>query len=116
ARQVHDLAIGLRGEDIAIVDRILDRQRAQADRGDHPSLALCYGSWFGETAIERWGAQWVGLHEPHPPRLSVDGFLCSPIEAVAARLHDSAVPLAQRWQELTAWIASRRQSLRDAAA
>lgn len=115
ARQVHDLAIGLRGEDIPLVDRILDRHRAQADRADDQSLSLCYGSWFGETAIEQWGARWVGLHEPHPPRLSVDGFLCSPIEAVAARLHGGAVPLAQRWQELTQWIANQRRAVRDAA-
>ncbi len=116
ARQVHDLTLGLCSEDITLVDHILDLHRAQVDRGNDQSLALCYGSWFGETVIAQWGAQWVGLHEPHPPRLSVDGFLCSPIEAVAARLHDGAVRLAQRWQELADWIASRRQSVCDAAA
>jgi SAM-dependent methyltransferase len=116
ARQVHDLAIGLRSEDMAIVDRILDRQREHHDHTDDQLLALCYGSWFGETAVEQWGAHWVGLHEPHPPRLSVDGFLCSPVEAVAARLQGDATPLAQRWQELTQWIANRRQSACNAAA
>jgi len=115
ARQVHALTLRLQVEDLAIVDRILDHHRVQADRSDDHALALCYGSWFGETALKHWGAQWVGLHEPQPPRLSVDGFLCSPIEAVAARLHADGVPLGQRWQALNAWVTSRHQAVCDAA-
>jgi len=98
---------------VATVDRILDRIRdrirdgndVQGRSADLASLALCYGSWLGETACRHLPAAWVGLHEPHPPRLEVVGVLCSPIDAVARRLAEPGEPaLAARWQEMLRWV------------
>jgi SAM-dependent methyltransferase len=104
ARQKHDLPLDLSPQGIAVVDTVLDRERQFGDADDFGSLALCYGSWLGEVGVRRFGACWAGMHEPHPPRLSIGGVLCSPIDAVARRLQDASEPrLSDRWHELQAW-------------
>jgi SAM-dependent methyltransferase len=106
AQQQHGLPLDFSPPGVATVDRILDDQRDRGDAVEFDSLALCYGSWLGEVAVLHFAAQWVGMHEPHPPRLQVAGVLCSPIEAVARRLRNAAEPpLSHRLQEMHAWIA-----------
>lgn len=113
AAEQHGETLTADAESITTVDRILDRSRDQMrDRNDRPgqslepdSLALCYGSWLGELACRQLSAAWVGLHEPHPPRLEVAGVLCSPIDAVARRLTKPEEPaLVTRWQEMRRWV------------
>ncbi|MCL4204306.1 MAG: methyltransferase domain-containing protein [Pirellulaceae bacterium] len=106
AQQRHGLTLEITPLGVPAAERILDAQRERGDAAEFDSLALCYGSWLGEVAVQHFAAQWVGMHEPHPPRLQVAGVLCSPIEAVARRLQSSAEPpLGRRLQELAAWVA-----------
>lgn len=87
ARREHGLEIGT--ENVEIADRAL---RAEVRDGPLENLAACYGAWLGRIAVRRWGAQWVGLSEPVPPRLLIGGVLASPVDAVRRRLQDPAAP------------------------
>lgn len=105
AQQRHGIQLSSDAAGVAAVDQVLDRERDEGDPQEHPSLALCYGSWLGEYAAHRYGAQWVGMHEPEPPRLQVAGVVCSPIDAVARRLEsETAPPLTQRMAEMDDWV------------
>lgn len=76
------------------VDRILDRER-QANRADQlAAVQLCYGFWFGAYLAQRLpAAKWVGLHEPIPPRLVLDGQFYSPVDAVGRRVRSDKFPM-----------------------
>lgn len=105
AQERHGLTLEYSRQGVAVVDQVLDDERAHGDGQDLDPLALCYGSWLGELAVEQLSAQWVGMYEPHPPRLQVAGVLCSPIEAVARRLKSvSEPPLIHRLQEMLSWV------------
>lgn len=107
AQQRHGLQLSWDAAGLGAVDQILDRERTQGDLQERGALALCYGCWLGEFAAKEYGAQWIGMHEPEPPRLQVAGVICSPIDAVARRLENAAAPpLAQRMAEMQNWVAS----------
>jgi SAM-dependent methyltransferase len=107
AERHHGFSLRWSPQDISLVDQILDRHRVGQSIDDAQAFVLCYGSWLGELAVDCWGATWIGMHEPHPPRLLVRGYPCSPIEAVAARLVDqTAASLESRWRQLETWTAA----------
>ncbi len=88
ADQRHGLA--LTDDGLARIDQILDREREQGDPGERESVALCYGAWIGQHLVMRHHAVWVGLYEPVPPRVRLQGVCYSPIDAVRRRLVDPA--------------------------
>ncbi|MCH5373350.1 MAG: class I SAM-dependent methyltransferase [Planctomycetes bacterium] len=107
AADVH--GIELTAHALASVDTILDRERTDGDADHRESLALCYGCWLGQLAIRRFGATWVGLHESIAPRLSVNGVICSPIDAIRRRLLDGRAPTVEQLvNQLETW--SRRMT------
>lgn len=67
------------------MDRLL---REQPD----PRLADLAGAWLGRQAVRRFGARWIGLHEPLPPRVELRGVVFSPIDAVRRRQLDPQAP------------------------
>lgn len=86
------------------LDRILDREREKHELERHNSIALCYGAWLGQRAVQFANGEWIGLHEPTPPRVCVFGVVCSPIDAVKRRLvSDSAPTLATLIEPLKRW-------------
>ncbi len=91
--------------DLEAADRILDAESGSADAERAESLAACYGAWLGRLAVRRWGARWIGLHEPVPPRLRVGTAVVSPVDAVRRRLRDRGAPrlseIARRFEE---WV------------
>lgn len=82
-------AIGHEQLSLALVDRILDNERATLDASELESLVLCYGAWFGDYLVRRFEGCWVGLDEPTPPRICIDRVRYSPMDAVRRRLVDS---------------------------
>ena len=94
AADVHRLY--LQADSLSLVDQILDRERARTDLNYQQSLALCYGGWLGQFAVDHFGAKWIGLHEPVAPRLLLAGFVCSPIDAVRRRLMSDQAPSMQQ--------------------
>ena len=97
-------SIDLSLQSTPVVDKILDRLRAEGIADQAEPLSVCYGSWLGEVVINHFSAEWIGLSEPTPPRLCVAGRMVSPIEAVARRLMDvSESNLATRVSEIQQW-------------
>jgi 2-polyprenyl-3-methyl-5-hydroxy-6-metoxy-1,4-benzoquinol methylase len=90
AREHHGVQLDL--ESIALLDRILDDERSIGDLSSLESLVLCYGAWVGQYLIRNRDGQWVGLHEPTPPRVSIAGIRYSPMDAVRRRLVDPKNP------------------------
>lgn len=89
------------------LDRILDGEREKNDPELHSSIALCYGAWLGQWAIQFADGEWVGFHEPTPPRICVHGVMCSPIDAIQRRLVSDQAPAVEslieqlkRWSQL----------------
>jgi SAM-dependent methyltransferase len=75
------------------LDSVETADRVLASASGHvESLAASYGAWLGRLAVRRFGARWVGLAEPVPPRLLVGGVPSSPIDAVRRRLQDPKAP------------------------
>ena len=99
ASSQHSLVLDPQGLDI--VDRILDIERSKGDIEHQQALTLCYGAWLGEWAVNHCGGCWVGLFEPTPPRIVVNGVPTSPIEAVERRLANDQSPsirvLVEQW-------------------
>lgn len=93
-----------------IVDMILDVERSRGSSEDRQSIILCYGAWLGEWAVNHVKGQWVGLAEPTPPRILVNGVLTSPMDAVERRLLSDRSPsmelLVEQWQT---WYESSQQ-------
>jgi SAM-dependent methyltransferase len=68
------------------VDVILDRERDLGQANDQAALVACYGAWFGTYIASIYQAEWVGMAEPTPPRISIAHRLYSPFDAVEQRL------------------------------
>ncbi len=90
ARERHGIQLNL--ESIALVDQILDHERSTLDPLELESLVLCYGAWLGQYLIRNREGQWVGLNEPTPPRILIDGVRYSPLDTVRRRLVDPQAP------------------------
>lgn len=90
ARERHQIT--LQRGDWDQVDLILSREREAGATEERESLSLCYGAWLGESLISAVAAEWVGLHEPIPPRVRISGICYSPIDAVQRRLTSSLFP------------------------
>lgn len=90
AAEKYGLALG--PESLADVDRILLTEARDADPDVRKTLVVAFGAWLGEWCGWRWKAQWVGLFEPAPPRVLIQGIPFSPIDAVRRRLLDPASP------------------------
>jgi 2-polyprenyl-3-methyl-5-hydroxy-6-metoxy-1,4-benzoquinol methylase len=97
ARERH--AIDFEKLSLILVDRILDSERSSLDVSELESLVLCYGAWFGEHLVQRFEGCWVGLHEPTPPRIRINGVRYSPMDAVRRRLTDSQTPTLAKLTE-----------------
>ncbi len=84
-----------------MVDRILDVERSRGTAENLQALTLCYGAWLGQWAVSNIGGRWVGLSEPTPPRIAVNGVLTSPMDAVERRLTNdqsaSMQSLVEQW-------------------
>ncbi len=76
------------------IDSVLDRERMSGSTQDHEAIVLCYGAWLGEALVSR-GGEWIGLHEPVPPRIRIHGMVCSPMDAIRRRLVDSQAATIQ---------------------
>jgi SAM-dependent methyltransferase len=50
------------------------------------SVAAWYGAWLGQECVRRFDAQWIGLSEPVAPRIRLNGYVFSPIDAVRRAL------------------------------
>ncbi len=97
ARREHGAAL-----DLETADRILRAESGDPERVE--TLAACYGAWLGRWAVRRWGAAWMGLHEPVAPRLRVGAAVVSPIDAVRRRLRDpAAASLVEIGRRLEEW-------------
>ncbi len=96
-------ALRIDNQHIELVDRILDLERKTGNIEQRPAIRLCYGAWLGEWAVARVGGEWVGLFEPTPPRIVVNGVYCSPMDAVERRLNSDQAPTIQSLVEQ--WIA-----------
>jgi SAM-dependent methyltransferase len=80
---------------ITSVDSVIDRERNQPNMLDREPLILCYGAWLGELLITH-GGQWIGLHEPTPPRILFAGAFYSPMDAIRRRLQSEHAPTVQQ--------------------
>lgn len=79
----------------ARVDRILDHEREAGNPEWIEPLTLCFGAWWGEYIRQHWGGRWIGLREPTPPRIMLDGAAYSPLDAIRRRLTDPSMPNLQ---------------------
>lgn len=121
AKDRHAKQLAWDPSDILIIDEILDREREFGDSSHYQSLALCYGCWIGELAIQlaatrQFDGRWIGLQESHPPRVVVAGYPFSPIDAVLHRLAHVTPSIQQLWQDLLVWIEQYETVTADAAA
>jgi len=101
AAEQHDCALDPKQLDI--IDQILDIERSQENNENRHALSLCYGAWLGEWAVSNVGGRWVGLSEPTPPRIVVNGVPTSPIYAIERRLANDRSPSIQSLVDQ--WIA-----------
>ena len=112
------LAIDLVTEDhdsIPRLDRLLQHERRLVFEQQQTAalpLADCYGAWLGDWVVRRLGGRWIGIHEPVPPRVDVDGLVLSPIDAVRRILvgAPAAATITEIARQLTAW---RDRAARD---
>lgn len=58
----------------------------ELDAGELESVAAWYGAWLGQECVRRFDAQWIGLSEPVAPRIRLNGYVFSPIDAVRRTL------------------------------
>lgn len=78
--------IQLDDNNLAAIDAILSTE-SQGDSDEaFSSLIFCYGAWIGEWMIRNLNGYWVGIDEPVPPRVVVNGHLYCPMDAVERKL------------------------------
>ena len=92
-----------------LVDVILEREfHHRHERSRFQMLELCYGAWVGEAVREAYGGEWVGLQEPTPPRLQIQGVQVSPFDLVHRKLHRvDTRPIAATLQEFQELLLNR---------
>jgi len=109
--------IRLSGDGLAPLDESLDLELSAAsaaaigpppqatDEDSREFLIAACGAWLGNWAVDHCGGDWVGLHEPVPPRLRVGGWVFSPIDAVRRVLHrdPAAIRCVDLERHLRAW-------------
>jgi len=103
AKTFHNVALSV--NDWAATDAVLIREKASASSATIESLSACYGAWLGSWAVTTLNGCWIGLHEPVPPRVTVQGLVFSPIDAVRRLLltGDHSLSLIEITDRLRQW-------------
>jgi 2-polyprenyl-3-methyl-5-hydroxy-6-metoxy-1,4-benzoquinol methylase len=78
-----------------LVDAILDREREASRPENRSAIVACYGAWLGEFLNHAFDGRWVGIDQPNPPRIRLQGVDYSPMDAVERRLTLASAPTLQ---------------------